>query len=206
VAADTLIVGKLEKYAWASGTYVRKAGLGYHNQDPEIFNQMAIPGMAIPTGKYFHDVPLKGREFYEQFEWDCTAMKFTAKVVATLSYNYDENYWQFIDTRTTGTPPAPHANLDKKMTLTSRSSCATCAKICVEDVKSWSYTYKYDILGSAGPPVVPKITHYNAARLLVEPVTSPAKFQIRDAEALTAPELKAIKDAVYDPSNNFKCP
>ena len=188
VAADKLIVGKLDNYEWVSGTYERKAGLGYHNTDEEIYNHHKIHNKKGDTHiqRYFHDVPLKGREFYEQFKMDCTTTPPTKtdEVVATLSYNYEENHWQFKNMN----PVA-----DEKFTVTSRSSCTSCSKICVEDVKSWTYTYSST--GSRG------IAHFNIGRLFIESAAD--KFQIRDSEAYQRlGKLAPIKTEV----DNIKCP
>ena len=193
MAADKLIVGKLDNYEWVSGIYERKAGLGYHNQDPEIFNQMAIPGQRVPTVKYFHDVPLKGREFYEQFKTDCSG-KFVLDattgdriVETTLSFNYDENHWQFKHVDSTA-----GVTKDTKFAVTSRTSCASCAKVCVEDVLRWHYTYK--TIDSSS------ITHYNIGMKLVESAVD--KFQIRDTAALPLSRFTPLKTEV----DAFKCP
>ena len=190
MAADTLIVGKLDNYEWVSGIYERKAGLGYHNQDPEIFNRMAIPGTVVPTGKYFHDVPLKGREFYEQFKTDRNGkIELDARgdkiVETTLSFNYDENHWQFKHVDST-------KKTDKKFAVTSRTSCASCAKVCVEDVVRWHYTYK--TIDSTNT------THYNIGMKLVESAAD--KFQIRDTAALSLSKLTDLKTKV----DKFKFP
>ena len=197
MAGDTLIVGKLENYEWVSGIYQRKAGLGYHNTDEEIYNARTINHRkGDPIQRYFHDVPLKGREFYEQFKTDCNgnivldATTGEKIVETTLSFNYDENHWQFKHLDSTS-----GVTKDTKFAVTSRTSCASCAKVCVEDVKRWHYTYK-----SIDSTSIPSVTHYNIGMKLIE--SGPSKFQIRDTAALSTSDYTAITTSV----NAFKCP
>ena len=192
MAADTLIVGKLANYKWVSGIYERKAGLGYQNTDVEIYNQQTMLGETT-IQRYMHDVPLKGREFYEQFKTDCNgsfvldATTGDRIVETTLSFNYDENHWQFKYVDSTA-----GVTKDTKFSVTSRTSCASCAKVCVEDVVRWHYTYKTIDSNS--------ITHYNIGMKLVESAVD--KFQIRDTAALPLSRFTPLKTEV----DAFKCP
>jgi len=196
VAADRLIVGQFPKFAWIGGIYERRAGLGYQNTDEEIYNPKTMLGQTT-IQRYMHDVPLKGREFYEKYEVDqktCNVKLDTdgEKIVsATLFYNYDENQWEFneIDAFSKGVKP------------TSLKVYAKDTRKCVEDVTSWTYIYETSGIQSVGMNFIPKAPKETK-------VLAPTNFQIRDLDDtdIEITGLAAIVNSVYPSPSTYKCP
>lgn len=217
VAAEQLIVGQFDKtpasaagitpvtplFEWVGGVYERVAGTGYQNTDDEIYNpekNILQRGHPQPVEshiqQYRHNVPLKGREYYEKYEVDPTTcdtvnLNGKRKVVATLSYNYEENQWQFNSTElATGTSTLRYPDANKQV-------YARNTKKCVEDVTSWTYTYKNNNRWNVGTVFIRK--GINAV--------PDNEFQIRDMEDNTLEDtrLEGIRDLVYPYFTTLPC-
>ena len=157
--------------------------MGYDNENEVSQIVGGVAGARLQ--QYRHDVPLKGREFYEQYKVvpnTCDYEKDGAgnKIVsATLSFNYRKNQWQFTNKNSTH---------DLTLQVSSRDMVK-----CVEDVTDWSYTYR-----PTGPT-----THLNVGMLFVNDVTDKSgygftntDFQVRDIEVLDSTRLNGITKEV----------
>jgi len=208
VAAEKLIVGKLDGYNWVSGTYERVAGTGYDNENiieninqgtPVNTHPASYTGVIpYPGGQrlqqYRHDVPIKGREYYVQYKVDADCdIELDGDQqripMATLSFNYKKNQWQFTNKDTTST--AHNANLQ----VYSREAVK-----CVEDATEWFYTY---VAGSTshfnvGMVFVPTTDTVQSAATILVSIAAAAEFQIRDIVQIESTVLEEIRDKVEE--------